>query len=122
LRKGFVVLMIDQDHVFNGWRWEFTAAPSHSLYFRPLVYRSISQRDLEPWFERVRSFSASVAEDAIRQIPPTWLEGTNEDGDVLWRLIEQLMFRRPRIADVVLQCCRREAHLFPRCATAAANT
>jgi hypothetical protein len=122
LRKGFVVLMIDQDHVFNGWRWEFTAAPSHSLYFRPLVYRNIVQRDLEPWFDRVRSFPASVAEDAISQIPSTWLGGTDQDRAWLSIVIESLMCRRRRIADLVLDCCRREAHMFSGCATAAAKT
>ena len=46
-------------------------------------------------------------EQGIREIPPSWLQG---DQDELWRLMEKLRRRRGRVADLVLdsKACRTD--------------
>lgn len=111
LRIGFIALMMDHGYIFNGPHWEFADSPVAGLYFRPHVYRNVSSlSSFEPWIERIRTFPEEVVDDALRQIPPEWLNG---DADPLHAVLEKLMRRRSRVSDLILECIRARPQLFP---------
>lgn len=98
-QKGFVAQMVDHGYIFDGPHWTFTDAPLQGLYPRHIVYDSArSLEDFEPWLERIRNFPESVVDEAWRRIPPGWVEGEQDD---LERLLERLLQRRKRVADLV---------------------
>jgi hypothetical protein len=110
-RLGFVAQMMDNGYVFDGPRWRLTDSPVQGLYFRPLVYRSVrGMADFEPWVERIRHFPEEVVDQAVKQIPPAWLE---EDGDELERLLDQLLARRGRVPDLIQACRTGRVDPFP---------
>jgi hypothetical protein len=81
------------------------------LYFRPLVYRTVRGfADFEPWLDRIRNFPEEVVDQAVKRIPPAWLEG---DENELERLLERLMRRRERVPDLIEQCCSGPSNPFP---------
>ena len=98
-RVGFYAQMVDHGYVFDGPHWTFADSPIQGLYFRPLVYEGVrSLDDFQPWLDRVASFPEEVIDNALRSVPPAWLDG---GPDALEALLEKLMRRRPRIADLV---------------------
>jgi hypothetical protein len=110
-RLGFVAQMMDNGYVFDGPHWRLTDSPIQGLYFRPLVYRSVrGMSDFEPWLERIRHFPEEVVDQAVKQIPPAWLEG---DGDEFERLLEQLLARRKRVPDLIQACRAGRVDPFP---------
>ncbi len=110
-RTGFVALMIDHGYLFNGPHWEYVDSPAAGLYFRLSVYRAVrSIEDFQPALDRVLSFPPDVVDDALRRIPPDWLEG---DSDQLERLLERLMDRRARLPDFLERTRRAGMNPFP---------
>ena len=111
LRVGFIGLFIDHGYSFNGPYWEFTDAPAAGLYFRPRVYASLrSAADFQPWLERIAAFPEEVVDDALKRLPPEWLEG---DFDSLLRLLESLMARRKKVADLLQVSLSMRHEMFP---------
>jgi hypothetical protein len=110
-RLGFVAQMIDHGFVFDGPNWRLPDSPLQGLYHRPIVYEGVrGLDDFEPWLERIAHFPETVVDQAVKQIPPAWIEGDTEDLD---RLLEQLLKRRSRVADLLEACRRERANLFP---------
>lgn len=110
LRMGFVGLMVDHGYIFNGPHWEFADAAVAGLYFRPVVYDSIrGYDDFQPWLDRVLSFPEEEADRAMREVPPEWLEG---DEAALYPLMERLMNRRRRVADLLRDAARWRVNPF----------
>jgi hypothetical protein len=110
-RLGFVAQMVDNGYVFEGPHWRFGESAIQGLYFRPLVYRAVRGLDeFEPWLDRIRNFPEEVVDQAVKRIPPAWLEG---DEDELERLLERLMRRRARVPDLIEQCRSGKANSFP---------
>jgi hypothetical protein len=121
-RLGFVAQMMDNGYVFEGPHWRLTEAPLQGLYFRPLVYRSVrGLADFEPWLDRIRHFPEEVVDQAVKQIPPSWLErgwlegsrleesrsvGSRlaSDRESLDVLLERLLRRRNRVPDLIEGC------------------
>jgi hypothetical protein len=66
--------------------------------------------DFEPWLDRIRNFPEEVVDQAVKRIPPAWLEG---DEDQLERLLERLMKRRARVPELIEQCCSGPSNPFP---------
>src|SRR6185437_683953 len=94
---GFVAQMVDNGFVFEGPNWRLSESPLQGLYFRPLVYRPVrGWADFEPWLERIRHFPEEVVDQAVKQLPPAWLEG---DRDEFEKLLERLLARRKRVPD-----------------------
>lgn len=111
LRIGFIALMIDHGYIFNGPHWDFPDAAVSGLYFRTSVYRRVrGWGDFEPWLARVSSFPEHVVDDALRRIPPEWLNG---DTPALVHLLEKLLDRRKRVADLLRQCAQSRLQPFP---------
>ena len=110
-RLGFVAQMIDHGFVFDGPHWRFHDSPLQGLYFRPLVYRGVrSLADFQPWLDRVAHFPEAVVDQAVRQIPSSWLAG---DEDALAKLLEQALRRAKRVADLLVACRNARVNLFP---------
>lgn len=111
LRIGFISLMIDHGFVFNGPHWEFPDSPLQGLYMRTSVYREIrGWADFEPALERIQHFPEHVVDNALKRIPPAWIEGEADD---LERTLEKLMQRRKRVADLISDCRRGRLNPFP---------
>jgi hypothetical protein len=110
-RLGFVAQMMDNGYVFDGPHWRLGESAIQGLYFRPLVYRAVrGLDDFEPWLDRIRNFPEEVVDQAVKRIPPAWLEG---DEDELERLLERLMRRRARVPDLIEQCRSGPINPFP---------
>ena len=110
-RLGFVAQMVDNGYVFEGPHWRFGESAIQGLYFRPLVYQTVrGLAEFEPWLDRIRNFPEEVVDQAVKSIPPAWLEG---DEDELERLLERLMKRRPRVPDLIEQCRSGPSNPFP---------
>lgn len=111
LRVGFVALMVDHGYLFNGPWWDYPDAASMGLYFRPVVYRTVRNLEsFQPVLDRILNFPEEVVDDALRELPPEWLNG---DADNLNALLERLMARRSRVPDLLRQCSRHVASSFP---------
>jgi hypothetical protein len=111
LQKGFVAQMVDQGYLFDGPHWDFPDSPLQGLYFRPLVYEGVrGWDDFEPWLSQVVDFPAEVLDDALKRVPPGWLEG---DEEALPRLLERLFARRKRVPDLIRDIKRGRVDPFP---------
>jgi hypothetical protein len=110
-RLGFVAQMVDNGYVFDGPYWRLVDSPVQGLYFRPLVYAGVrGLADFEPWLERIRHFPEEVVDQAVKQLPPAWLEGGESE---LERLLDRLLARRKRVADLIQDCRAGRTDPFP---------
>jgi HipA-like kinase len=111
LKHGFVAYMLDHGYVFDGPHWTFSDSPLQGLYFRPIVYRQVrSPEDFQPWLDRITHFPEELVDQAQKQIPPEWLEG---DEGALDAVLEKLMARRKRVADLIQDSRRGRINPFP---------
>lgn len=111
LRTGFIALMMDHGYIFNGPHWDYPDSPLQGIYYRPMVYGSVSGfDDFQPWLDRVTNFPESVVDEAYRSIPPEWVRG---DEDALECMLEKLMQRRSRTAALIKDCCEGRIRPFP---------
>jgi hypothetical protein len=112
LQVGFVAQMMDHGYLFDGPNWEFRDAPMFGLFFRPIVYQAVrGLDDFAPWLERIRHFPEELMDRILREVPPSWLPG--DDRDQLTRLLESLLRRRARVADLIEACTRGRVNPFP---------
>jgi hypothetical protein len=111
LKMGFVAQMIDNGFVFNGPNWGFTDSAIQGLYFRPSVYRHVrGLADFEPWLARIVNFPEEIVDQAVKAIPPAWLEGEEEALEVL---LARLLKRRARVPDLIEDSRRGRVNPFP---------
>jgi hypothetical protein len=100
-KMGFVALMIDHGFIFNGPHWEFVNGAGYGVYMRRTVYDSVTGIDaFEPWLSLIRNFPDAVLDTAMRQIPPDWIRGEEEE---LERTLEGLMRRRKLVPELILE-------------------
>lgn len=110
-RQRFRALMIDQGFCFNAQHWDFPDAPLRGLYTRTVVYRGVRGLDsFGPWLERLERLDAAALEEAAAGIPPEWYE---YDQEGLYRLLEQLLRRRRRVADLLWEARGTYRQPFP---------
>jgi hypothetical protein len=99
LKMGYVAQMIDNGFAFCGSHWQFNDSAIQGLYFRPAVYKNVrSLADFEPWLSRIVNFPEEIVDQAVKAIPPTWLEG---DEEALEILLTRLLKRRARVPDLI---------------------
>jgi len=111
LRLGFVAHMIDNGYVFEGPHWRFQDSPLQGLYFRLQVYRDVSRLDdFQPWLDRIANFPESVVDQALKQIPPAWIE--NDEAE-LTAMLERLLARGRRIPDLLESSRAARENPFP---------
>jgi HipA-like protein len=110
-RVGFAAQMVDNGYVFEGPHWRLTDSPLQGLYFRPVVYRGVRGLDsFQPWLDRILHFPEEIVDQAVRQVPPPWLEGEEAALD---QLLAQLMRRRKRVPDLIEESRRGRTNPFP---------
>jgi len=110
-RQGFLAQMVDNGFVFEGPHWRLTDSPIQGLYFRPRVYAGVrGLNDFEPWLDRIVHFPEEVIDQAVKQIPPVWLEGEEE---ALEKLLDRLLARRKRVPDLLEACRGARTNPFP---------
>jgi len=111
LRKVTLAQMIDQGFAFNGPHWDFPDSALQGLYFRHVVYESVTSLDcFEPWLSQIRNFPVEILNDAICQLPPAWVDGDRAELD---RLIEKLLKRQTRVADWIEAARGSNVNPFP---------
>ncbi len=109
-KMGFVALMIDHGFVFNGPHWDFVDAPAYGVYMRRIVYDAVTGiESFEPWLGRVASFPDDILDSALRQIPPPWVAGEEEQ---LEKTLEILMRRRKKVAGLIDDLQRSKVNPF----------
>lgn len=112
LAQGFIALMVDHGFAFNGPHWNFPDAPLHGLYFRPSVYNHVTDWEaFQPWLERLVHLPDGVFDDALKRIPPQWVDGEH---DGLSQLLERLYERRERVPELILAARKARTDPFPR--------
>jgi len=111
LKMGFVAQMIDNGFIFNGPHWGFVESAIQGMYFRPSVYRNVrGVDDFEPWLARIVNFPEEIVDQAVKAIPPVWLEGEEEALEVL---LARLLKRRGRVPDLIEDSRRGRVNPFP---------
>lgn len=109
-RKGFIAQMIDHGYLFDGPNWCYRDAPLQGFYPRSAVYESVrGLDDFEPWLSRIRHLPECVIDEALRSMPPAWI---GDDREPLLRLLEQLIARRARVAELLLTAIRARPAFF----------
>ena len=110
--EAYKTVMIDQGFCFNAGEWSFPDAPLRGLYARNRVYEGVTgMESFGPWLERLENqMTERVLQETIEQVPPAWYE---DDYDALKQLAEQLLRRRPRIPDLILDAKRSSRQPFP---------
>jgi hypothetical protein len=104
-------VMIDQGFCFNAGEWNFPDAPLRGLYARNRVYEGvIGMASFGIWLERVEKVNERALQEIAGEIPPEWYE---DDYDALMRLCEQLLKRRTRVPDLILDAKRSSRQPFP---------
>jgi|SRR5579871_89873 len=110
LTMGFIAMMIDHGFAFNGPEWNFVDSPVQGLYSRKQVYSGVqSLAQFEPWLERVTNFPEEVVDRACKQIPVEWMAG---EEDQFEGMLTQLMRRRKRVPDLLLDARRAKVNPF----------
>jgi hypothetical protein len=111
LRLGFVSQMVDNGYIFEGPHWRFTDSPIQGLYFRPMVYKSVrGLNDFQPWLDRIIHFPEEIVDQALKQIPPAWIEGDEQE---LTALLDRLLARRRRVPELIEACRGGRLESFP---------
>lgn len=110
-RLGLVAQMVDHGYIFEGPHWNLPDGPLQGLYFQRAVYTPVrGLDDFQPWLDRIVHFPEEVVDEALRQIPPAWLDS---DEEVLLRLLERLMNRRRLVPTLIEECRNAKTNPFP---------
>lgn len=110
-RTGFFVQMIDHGLAFNGPHWAYQDSPIYGIHFRTSVYDKVRSLDsFEPWLGMVQHLPVEIVYQAWKEIPPTWLDGDEEE---LSRLLEQLLKRGARVEQLILDTRKHRPATFP---------
>jgi HipA-like kinase len=112
MRMGLVAQMVDNGFVFEGPHWRLAESPIQGLYFRPAVYAGVSGLDdFQPWLDRIVHFPEEAVDQAVKQIPPAWLDG---EESALMELLDRLMARRQRVPGLLEATREARVNPFPR--------
>ena len=61
--------------------------------------------------ERVMHFPEEVVDQALKQVPPEWIPGEQDEFE---RMLEQLIRRRKRLPDLIRDVRRAKMSPFPK--------
>lgn len=97
--RKFTVTFIDQGYCFNAGEWTFPDSPLRGVYSRNEVYRSVTGwSSFQPWLERIERFDEQVLWSCAESVPTEWYGDTSE----MEKLVEQLIGRRKRVAELIM--------------------
>lgn len=99
--RRYRATFIDQGYCFHAGEWKFVDAPLRGVFAQNSVYRSVvGWESFEPWLTRIETLDSGVVWEIAGIIPPEWYGG---DLSVLELLIEQLLARRSRVRELIVQ-------------------
>lgn len=109
--RRYRATFIDQGYCFHAGDWKFVDAPLRGVFARNSVYRGIAGwESFEPWLSRIETLDPSMVWEIASTIPPEWF-GT--DLSLLESLVEQLLARRSRVRELILQFRESSRQPFP---------
>jgi len=110
--EPYETVMIDQGFCFNAGEWNFPDAPLRGLYARNRVYEGvIGMQSFGIWLDRLeQQINERALQEIAGEIPPEWYD---DDYDAVMRLCEQLLQRRSRVPDLILEAKRSNRQPFP---------
>lgn len=110
-QSKYRAIMIDQGFCFNAGEWNFPDAPLRGLYSRQCVYDSVhGMQPFETWLERIERISETDLDNISKEIPAEWYDGAQDE---LYRMLEHLLRRRKRVADLLLDAKKSYRQPFP---------
>lgn len=108
--RKWTVAFIDQGYCFNAGEWSFPDSPLRGVYGRNDVYRGVSGwNSFEPWLTRLQELDEQRAWQIAETVPPTWYGETCD----MERLIEQLIKRRNRVPELIMDFKNSSRQPFP---------
>jgi hypothetical protein len=91
-------LMIDHGFIFQNTSWKVDDFKSSRLFYENVYKRTASEDAFQNIYEKILSITEEGLQGIVRPIPLEWFEG---DFAELWRLLERLLQRRKRLAEVM---------------------
>jgi hypothetical protein len=108
--RKWTACFIDQGYCFNAGEWSFPDSPLRGVYGRNDVYRGVTGwGSFEPWLSNVQSLDEQVAWQCAEIVPPEWYGETSD----IERLVEQLLKRRTKVAELILAFKDSSRQPFP---------
>ena len=114
--KRYLATFIDQGYCFNAGEWRFSDAPIRGVYGRNAVYTEVKGwESFEPWLGRIETMAPEKIWSIAETVPPEWYDG---DTEALERLVEQLLARRARVRELIMEFRECFRAPFPKWARA----
>ena len=111
-QKLLTATFIDQGFCFNAEHWTFSDAPLKGVYPLDEIYCGIrGWGDFEPWISRIEEFPEGRIWDVLREVPPEWYEGSEEQ---LAEMLHRLACRTTRVRELIWQFATSSRNPFPR--------
>ncbi len=108
--RKWTATFIDQGYCFNAGEWTFPDSPLRGVYGRNDVYRGVTGwESFEPWLSRVQTLDEQAAWRCAEIVPPEWYGETSD----IERLVEQLLKRRPRVPELIMEFRNSSRQPFP---------
>ncbi|HWR34733.1 MAG TPA: HipA family kinase [Clostridia bacterium] len=108
--RKWTVSFIDQGYCFNAGEWTFPDSPLRGVYARNDVYRQVTGwESFQPWLGRIEGIDDRVVWECAEAVPPEWYGETDD----MMRLIELLLKRRSRVAELILAFRDSSRQPFP---------
>jgi len=87
---AWVAQMIDSGHALQGPDWKFRESAIQGVYARLRVYGPHpSINAFLPWLEKLLNLRSEDFEAAFEHIPPTWIQGEEEELRLVLRRLDQ---------------------------------
>ena len=110
--KRYRAVFIDFGYCFHAGEWRFEEAPLRGIYYRNLVYQSVTGwESFEPWLTRIENMPEEKVWDAANEVPPEWYGG---DLSEMEALVEKLLRRRGRIRESIEMFRKSDRNPFPK--------
>ncbi len=115
--RRYRITFIDQGYCFHAGEWRFADSPLRGVFPHNAVYRGVTGWDsFEPWLTRIETIDPAAVWEIAGSVPPEWYGG---DLGVLELLMEQLLARRCRLRELIVQFRESSRHPFPNWGKAA---
>ncbi len=108
--RKWTATFIDQGYCFNAGEWTFPDSPLRGVYGLNDVYRCVAGwNSFEPWLSRLQELDEQRLWQVAETVPPAWYGETCD----MERLIEQLIKRRKRVPELILDFKNSSRQPFP---------
>jgi hypothetical protein len=109
--RRYRATFIDQGYCFHAGEWRFVDAPLRGVFPHNTVYRGVSGwQSFEPWISRIETMDPTTIWRIAEAIPPEWY---GDDLSLIESLVEQLLRRRGRVRELIVQFRESSRQPFP---------